>query len=459
MGKIGIISDDLTGGTTVGTLMARSDIKTTVYFSSQEMPKADEQEAVVLTSDSRHLPAIQAQSAVYKCFQALKDSGVTYFSKRTDTTLRGGIGYEIDEMLRHMSDDTVAVMVPAMPQSNRIVVGGYSVIEGQALSETDVSKDVLTPVTESNIPKMLLKQSRYKIGELDLGTVLAGKEVIKDVLKGRKAEGCKIILCDSINLEQITRIAEAVNELNWNTLAVDPGPFTQELAITRGFGKRKEEIPSDNEEITLNVQTKVLVVAGSATKKTKTQLNELNKYNNSTMISADPNNLVNTQIAQSEIDTIHQLIKNKLNTPDTNVAIIETAASKPVLDLKHKEDELNLQTGEASKNINLGLADIVEKTLNDATGIGGLYLTGGDTMVTTLKSLKAKGIQLIDYVIPQTDLGRIVGGPYEGLLTIGKGGLTGNLFTAVKAVNKICEEYRKENAPLMREENINEVIS
>jgi len=177
------------------------------------------------------------------------------------------------------------------------------------------------------------------------------------------------------------------------------------------------------------------------------------------MISADPSNLVNNKTIETEVNSIYQAVKNKFSDPNINVAIIETAASNPVLNLKSKEEQLGLQAGEASKNINIGLASIVEKALKDIDNIGGIYLTGGDTMVTTLKSLGAKGIQLIDYVIPQTDLGKIIGGPYENLFTIGKGGLTGNLFTAIQAVNKICEEHRKENTPLLGEENINETIS
>ncbi|UMY58695.1 four-carbon acid sugar kinase family protein [Klebsiella pneumoniae] len=39
--------------------------------------------------------------------------------------LRGGIGFEIDAMLEQLPQETVAVVVPAMPQSRRILVGGY----------------------------------------------------------------------------------------------------------------------------------------------------------------------------------------------------------------------------------------------------------------------------------------------------------------------------------------------
>lgn len=75
--------------------------------------------------------------------------GVKYFSKRIDTTLRGGVGVEVDAMLDQLNEDTVAVVVPAMPQSRRILVGGYSVIDGVALINTPVAQDVRTPVKEN----------------------------------------------------------------------------------------------------------------------------------------------------------------------------------------------------------------------------------------------------------------------------------------------------------------------
>ena len=52
-------------------------------------------------------------------------------------------------------------------------------------------------------------------------------------------------------------------------------------------------------------------------------------------------------------------------------------------------------------------------------------MAGGGTIVNVLKQLGANGIEMVDYVIPQTDLGKIVGGEYEGLICVGIGGLTG----------------------------------
>ncbi|CAK9883927.1 MAG: PTS system glucitol/sorbitol-specific EIIB component [Candidatus Erwinia impunctatus] len=159
-GKLGIVADDLTGATTVGVLLARSGLRTAAFFDTASFSRNDvDYPAMVISSDSRPLPKAEAQQRVSVAVEQLKARGVHYFTKRIDTTLRGGIGYEIDAMLALLPQETTAVVVPAMPQSRRILVGGYSVIDSVALSYTDVARDVRTPVTESWVPKLLADQT------------------------------------------------------------------------------------------------------------------------------------------------------------------------------------------------------------------------------------------------------------------------------------------------------------
>ena len=71
--------------------------------------------------------------------------------------------------------------------------------------------------------------------------------------------------------------------------------------------------------------------------------------------------------------------------------------------------------------------------------IAGLYTTGGDTMVNVCYQLGVECIEVMDYVIPQTDVGRLVG-KYDGLPVVGKGGLTGNDNTACDIVERLFKE-------------------
>ena len=185
MPLIGAVADDLTGATTTGVLLARSKARTAVFFNEEAAKKeaaCEELDAILISSNSRPLPGDEAYEKVHSATEALVDMGVKYFSKRIDTTLRGGVGVEIDAMMDVIGNDVVAVVVPAMPQSRRILVGGYSVIDGVALINTPVAQDVRTPVHENYIPRLLAGQSKRKVELIGLDVVLKGREAIAEEL-------------------------------------------------------------------------------------------------------------------------------------------------------------------------------------------------------------------------------------------------------------------------------------
>ncbi|MFP3846754.1 four-carbon acid sugar kinase family protein [Priestia filamentosa] len=447
MGKIGIVADDLTGATTVGVLLAKSGISTAAFFDERSLEERTDYQAMVLSSDSRHLKKEEAQKRVKLAVRSLKNYGAIYFSKRIDTTMRGGIGFEVDAMLEELDSDTIAIMVPTMPQSNRILVGGYSLIDGVALSKTPVANDVRTPVTETHVPSLMAQQTKQKIGTIPLGDVLLGKEQLKQTLIEKRENKARVIIIDAVTLEDVETIAEAVTELEWNVLAIDPGPFSERLAILKGYGSDNEQI-IDNYTIEQEIKGTVLAVAGSASPITKTQLKALSLESGTHQISVDAELLIDKK-NQAFLE-IHQSTNKAiaaLESQTSRVILLESALNGNVLNLQEKEAYYRLQPGDAARNINTGLGEIVKNLLNNGIGdIKGIYLTGGDTMVSVLRLLGAKGIELIDYVIPQADVGRIIGGKYDGLIVVGKGGLTGKENTAISIIRRIFEESLKSSA-------------
>ena len=107
------------------------------------------------------------------------------------------------------------------------------------------------------------------------------------------------------------------------------------------------------------------------------------------------------------------------------------------------EEKYGLKPGEASQNINLGLGEAVRGaalSLSERQELAGIYMTGGDTLVSILRALGAAGIRLVDTVLPQTNLGIIIGGRFEGVKIVGKGGLIGPEDTMVKVVERLFHE-------------------
>ena len=64
-------------------------------------------------------------------------------------------------------------------------------------------------------------------------------------------------------------------------------------------------------------------------------------------------------------------------------------------------------------------------------------------MVNVCFQLGVECLEVVDYVIAQTDVGRMVG-KYDGMPIIGKGGLTGNDMTACDIVDRLFKEATRD---------------
>lgn len=443
MPLIGTVADDLTGATTTGVLLARSKARTAVFFNVEAASNAEaveELDAIIISSNSRPLPANEAYDKVKDATAALKNMGVKYYQKRTDTTMRGGIGVEIDAMLDQLSEETVAVVVPAMPQSRRILVGGYSVIDGVALVNTPVAQDVRTPVKENYIPRLLAGQTRRKVGLVTLDKVLAGDEVVKEALAEQRAAGCQVIVVDAITLEDVENIAQACIALSWDVVTVDPGPFTAKMAYHRSLiGVEEPNLPPEAEE----AGKTVLIAAGSATPVTKKQMEVLCEDTRHVRVSVDPVSLIEGgPTALEEVEkAVHKAAEHLESGSRPRAILFETALHGELLNLGEEDNKRHYAHGMSADRINAGLGMIISKVLEKAgrDRIAGLYTTGGDTMVNVCRQLGVECIEVLDYVIPQTDIGRLVGS-YDGLPVVGKGGLTGNDHTACDIVDRLFRE-------------------
>lgn len=443
MPRIGAVADDLTGATTTGVLLARSKARTAVFFNEQAALKAegvDELEAILISSNSRPLPKEEAYETVTAATQALQNMGVKYYSKRIDTTLRGGVGTEIDAMMDTIGNDVIAVVVPAMPQSRRIVVGGYSVIDSVALIRTPVAQDVRTPVKENYVPKLLKGQSRRQVGLIKLDTVLKGPKAIAKKLVAKRNKGDEIIVVDAISIEDVQAIAQACVQLHWNVLAVDPGPFTAKLAYCRGLIQAEQaNIPED----TIDGQGKtVLITAGSATPVTKKQMEILCEDPRHVRIAIDPVQLIEGgKAADAEV----QIAVNKcFEYLESDVApraiLLETALHGILLNLDKEDSDRGYYGGQCADMINAYLGQIVKSVLDAKRDqIAGLYCTGGDTEVNVCNALDVQCLEVVDYVIAQTDIGRLTG-DYAGIPIIGKGGLTGTDTIVLDIVDRLFKE-------------------
>lgn len=303
-----------------------------------------------------------------------------------------------------------------------------------------MAQDIRTPVTENYVPKLLQNQSRRQVGLIKLSTVLKGTDAIAAKLRRKREKGDEIIVVDAVSIEDVEAIAQACVQLGWNVLAVDPGPFTAKLAYCRGLvGEEEPNIPENSLD---NHGKTVLIAAGSASPVTKRQMEVLCEDPRHLRVMVDPAKLIaGGKTADDEVEESIQAALEFLDQPVPPRALLfETALHGVLLDLDEEDDDRGYYSGQCADMINACLGRIIKAVVDARRDqIAGLYCTGGDTEVNVCNALGVQCLEVVDYVIAQTDIAALTG-KYAGIPIIGKGGLTGTEDIVLKIVDRLFRE-------------------
>lgn len=160
--KLLIIADDFTGALDTGVQFSKQGAKTLVTTD----PKIDfaslgnDIEVLSVDTESRHITPGAAYERVFELAERAHSFGVSCIYKKTDSTLRGNIGAELEAISRACGE--TVMFVPAYPKNNRTTKDGVQYVSGVPLGETLISKDPIDPVTLSSVTDIIALQSNMK---------------------------------------------------------------------------------------------------------------------------------------------------------------------------------------------------------------------------------------------------------------------------------------------------------
>lgn len=159
MAELLIVADDLTGAADTGVHFATRGLVVRVILDRGQELAAEAASAAVLVMDteSRHLDPAEAARRVVEVVRKGRAAGIGRFFKKTDSTLRGNVGSEL-EALRSASGAAHLAFVPALPGMGRITRGGVQHVHGRPLHESEFAADPLDPVRESSVPALIRRQ-------------------------------------------------------------------------------------------------------------------------------------------------------------------------------------------------------------------------------------------------------------------------------------------------------------
>ena len=421
MQKYIVIADDLTGSNATCSLFKKIGLRAASILKLQGGVSYDV-DVISYSTASRGLDKEEAYKKVSEAIKILKSRDILVYNKRIDSTLRGNIGAEINAMLDNLENDRIAVVVPAYPDSGRIVVNKTMLVNGVLLENSDAGKDPKTPIKTSCVENLVQKDIKYSSTYFTLSDIVQPiEEIAKKIREAIKKS--RILIFDAVNNEDIIKISKAVIQSEINIVNVDPGPFT--LYYSRELQKKN------------HLEKKILMVIGSVTPTTKKQIEYILQEEDIFLVKMKIEDFFEKESCSKEIERVISFIKKGITSYDLFLVTTSPIGDEKKADLQKLAENLNTTVEEISKIIANTLTETIVKILKETQKFEGIYSSGGDITIALLEKLKAIGVEIREEVIPLAAYGRIIGGDFPNLKLVSKGGMVGDEKTIKLCLHKI----------------------
>ncbi|MCB1502217.1 MAG: four-carbon acid sugar kinase family protein [Bauldia sp.] len=210
---LGSVADDFTGATDLAGMLAEGGLRTTLVLGAPaENAAAPDADAVVVAMKTRTIPAGDAVAQSLAAWRWLARSGArqAYFKycSTFDSTDKGNIG-PVAEALWRETDEGPVVFVPSLPLNGRTVYRGHLFVFDQLLSDSGMRNHPLTPMTDSNLVRVLSRQTAVGVGLIRYDTVARGAAAVRAAAEVLAAEGRPFIVVDTLTDADLDVIGEA----------------------------------------------------------------------------------------------------------------------------------------------------------------------------------------------------------------------------------------------------------
>lgn len=418
--KLVIIADDLTGALDTGVQFSKKNmsaiVTTDLNFNFKEISK--ETDVIVIDTESRHIPADEAKERVKSVLSKFDKEKIKFFYKKTDSTLRGNIGSEIEGFMEGLNINEVS-FIPAFPLSKRTVKDGILYVDNIKLAETQFAMDILNPVTESFIPDIINKQSEIKAK-------------IKDINEDFDPQDEKekhIYIFDSENMEDMKNIGKVLYNKNKLNYTIGNAGFAEVLTHYIKSDTKKEDIIFHDDRI--------LFVCGSVN---ITSLKQC-KYAEKIGYCSDSlkfSNIISENYKSSDnYITDKEYLKEKIN--NNKKFLLRTSDSEDVIKKAIEYTEKNsISMEELTSNIANSTGQLVSDLIREHE-IKNLIIFGGDTLMGILKNIGCQYVIPISEIFPGVVFTRAVG-KNTVINVITKAGGFGE-ESIIERINEFLEKY------------------
>jgi D-threonate/D-erythronate kinase len=249
---------------------------------------------------------------------------------------------------------------------------------------------------------------RFLKGGYDVSFILQNVQALRN-------DGNEIIVLDALDNEDLKVIAESIAQLDEKVLIV-------------GTAGLAEFLP---DALHLRDSLAVLSIIGSVSDVTRKQIEYAKERNDLDIYHYSFETMLDDQLNQQFKDQIIKALASKKHV------VIQSATQ--LSDVSHAENlgkDLGLSSYEVSdfiaKKMGVLTGEVMKASKHD---IGGVFITGGDTLIKIANELGVQGMEIKEEVLPAIPLGRFISDQYNHLNVVTKAGG----FGSVEAFNGILK--------------------
>lgn len=391
--RLGVVADDVTGACDLAGRVVEAGMLAVVTIG---VPSSDPATVAglfpgpgsgcaVIALKSRTAPVGEAVAESGASARLLLQAGATLLYQKYcstfDSTDRGNIGPVADELVGVAGGvdggkRELTIGTPSTPASGRTQEGGTLFVNGIPLAETSMRDHPLTPMRDSDLPRLLQAQTPHRVGLVTESVVADGRDAVAAAVRELADSGAAHLLTDARTEADLDAIAEAVLVLAAERPVVAAGAAGLATAIARtvtGVAEPGAAEPGVADSgVTAEPGRAIaagrrLIVSGSASATTLAQ----NDAFAGERIAVDPRALAAD--ADGETARLRERLASALEAEHGPVLLTATAAPADVA-----RAQAELGAGRAADLIESCLADLAAAAV-ESLGVTGLIVAGGET--------------------------------------------------------------------------------
>ncbi|MET0969664.1 MAG: 3-oxo-tetronate kinase [Tardiphaga sp.] len=411
---LGCIADDYTGASDLANTLTRCGLRTvqTIGIPADDLALPDV-DAVVVSLKSRSIAASDAVARSRAADRWIRSRGAEHvlfkICSTFDSTDAGNIGPVMDA-LRVDAGDNIVLVTPAFPETGRTVYQGNLFVGTVPLNESPLKDHPLNPMHDSNLVRVLARQSATNIGLVDLGLVASGADVVRAHLDGLSENGFGAAIVDAVfgrDLEVIGEVALG------HRLSVGASGLGLGLARALVASGRVKAVTDDAAQGP-PVGGLAACLAGSCSQATLQQIAHAETL--MPVLRLDPERMLE---GNEEVQRALRWAGDRLGDGPMLIASSTTPDRVAALQARHGRDR-------AGHAIEQAMADIAEGLV--AAGVRRLVIAGGETSGAVVDRLRIPGFLVGAEIAAGVPVLRAVGAGRDMLLALKSGNFGGPAF-------------------------------